>query len=334
MDVFFKQLGGIRMKMKKWTALLLVATGLLAACGNNEDASGKEDSKPKVGVLQLVAHASLDASYEGFLEGLAENGYSEEDIELDYQNAQNDQANLKSMSEKLVKANPDVLLAIATPAAQALTNETSELPITVTAVTDLVGAKLVDSNDKPGGNVTGTTDWAPVEKQIELLLSIVPDAKTVGIAYNAGETNSKIQGDAAVAALEEAGVAAKVLTANTTNDVQQVITSLAKDVDAIYIPTDNTFATAAPVVGEVAKETKTPVVTGSVEQVDNGALATYGIDYFSLGKMTGKMAAEILEGKSKPAEMPVESAEEFTLVVNEEMAAALGIDKDAIKQPE
>ncbi|WP_270598415.1 ABC transporter substrate-binding protein [Enterococcus asini] len=321
------------MKKKKWLSLVLVATGLLTACGA-EKTDDKADAKPTVGVLQLVAHASLDASYDGFLEGLAENGYPEEKITLDYQNAQNDQANLKSMSEKLVKENPDVLLAIATPAAQALKNETSDIPITVTAVTDLVGAKLVADNDKPGANVTGTTDWAPVEKQIELLLSIVPDAKTVGIAYNAGETNSKIQADAAEAALKDAGVKAKVLTANTTNDVQQVITSLAKDVEAIYIPTDNTFATAAPVVGEVAKQTKTPVITGSVEQVENGALATYGIDYFSLGKTTGKMAAEILDGKKKPADMPVQSAEEFTLVVNEEMAQALGIDKASIKQPE
>lgn len=321
------------MKKKKWLGFVLVATGLLTACGAEKPAE-KTTEKPTVGVLQLVAHASLDASYEGFLEGLAENGYPEDKITLDYQNAQNDQANLKSMSEKLVKEKPDVLLAIATPAAQALKNETSDIPITVTAVTDLVGAKLVADNDKPGGNVTGTTDWAPVEKQIELLLSIVPDAKTVGIAYNAGETNSKIQADAAEAALKTAGVKAKVLTANTTNDVQQVITSLAKDVDAIYIPTDNTFATAAPVVGEVAKETKTPVITGSVEQVENGALATYGIDYFSLGKNTGKMAAEILDGMKKPADMPVQFAEEFTLVVNEEMAKALGIDKDSIKQPE
>lgn len=321
------------MKKKKWLSLVLVAASLLAACGSEKPAE-KTTEKPKVGVLQLVAHASLDASYDGFLEGLAENGYPEEKITLDYQNAQNDQANLKSMSEKLVKEKPAVLLAIATPAAQSLKNETSDIPITVTAVTDLVGAKLVADNDKPGGNVTGTTDWAPVEKQIELLLSIVPEAKTVGIAYNAGETNSKIQADAAVAALKEAGVKAKVLTANTTNDVQQVITSLAKDVEAIYIPTDNTFATAAPVVGEVAKQTKTPVITGSVEQVENGALATYGIDYFSLGKMTGKMAAEILDGTKKPADMPVQFAEEFTLVVNEEMASSLGIDKESIKQPE
>lgn len=332
------------MKLKKWTVATLLAACLLgtAACGNDQGTSDSSkaagdaaaEGVKKVGVLQLVAHASLDASYEGFLEGLSENGYPEDKIQLDYQNAQNDQANLKSMSEKLVKAKPDVLLAIATPAAQALVNETKDLPITVTAVTDLVGAKLVADNEKPGGNVTGTTDWAPVEKQIELLLSIIPDAKTVGIAYNAGETNSKIQADAAEAALKKAGVKAKVLTANTTNDVQQVMTSLAKDADGIYIPTDNTFATAAPVVGDVAKQTKTPVVTGSVEQVDGGALATYGIDYKSLGKLTGKMAAEILDGKAKPADMPIQSAEDFTLVVNEDMATALGIDKDSIKQPE
>lgn len=329
------------MKMKKWIKTALATTLLLSlvACSNNGSSqsagseSSAESGKKKVGVLQLVAHASLDASYEGFLEGLAENGYPKEAIELDYQNAQNDQANLKSMSEKLVKEKPDVLLAIATPAAQALANETKDLPITVTAVTDLVGAKLVATNEAPGGNLTGTTDWAPVEKQVELLLAIVPAAKTVGIAYNAGETNSKIQAEAAEAALKKAGVKAKVLTANTTNDVQQVITSLAKDTDAIYIPTDNTFATAAPVVGEVAKQTKTPVVTGSVEQVDGGALATYGIDYKSLGKLTGKMAATILDGKDQPAKMPIQSAESFTLVVNEEMAQALGIDPSTIQQP-
>ncbi|HIX70913.1 MAG TPA: ABC transporter substrate-binding protein, partial [Candidatus Enterococcus stercoravium] len=209
------------MKMKKWLKTALATTLLLSlvACGNNGSSqsagseSNAENGKKKVGVLQLVAHASLDASYEGFLEGLAENGYPKEAIELDYQNAQNDQANLKSMSEKLVKEKPDVLLAIATPAAQALANETKDLPITVTAVTDLVGAKLVATNEAPGGNLTGTTDWAPVEKQVELLLAIVPAAKTVGIAYNAGETNSKIQAEAAEAALKKAGVKAKVLTA-------------------------------------------------------------------------------------------------------------------------
>ncbi|WP_291292659.1 ABC transporter substrate-binding protein [Enterococcus sp.] len=323
------------MKMKKWLTTGLLATTLLglAACGNTKNSS--DDGKKTVGILQLVEHGSLDAAYEGFKEGLAEGGYKEgENLTLEYQNAQNNQDNLKSMSEKLVKNSPDLLLGIATPAAVSLANETTDIPIVVTAVTDLVEAKLADSNEAPGRNITGTSDMVPIDKQIQLLLSIVPDAKTIGIMYNAGEANSKIQADLAEKALKDAGVDVKVLTANTTNDVQQVTTSLAKDVDGIYVPTDNTFASAAAVVGEVAKETKTPIVAGSVEQVDDGALATFGIDYKSLGKQTGELAAKILDGKAKPATTPVETANHLELVVNQEMAAALGIDPESIVAPE
>ena len=324
------------MKMKKWitTGLLATTLGLgLAACGNTNNAT--EDGKKTVGILQLVEHGSLDAAYEGFKEGLAEGGYKEgENLTLEYQNAQNSQDNLKSMSEKLVKNSPDLLLGIATPAAVSLANETTDIPIVVTAVTDLVEAKLAESNEAPGRNITGTSDMVPIDKQIQLLLSIVPDAKTIGIMYNAGEANSKIQADLAEKALKDAGVDVKVLTANTTNDVQQVTTSLAKDVDGIYVPTDNTFASAAAVVGEVAKETKTPIVAGSVEQVEDGALATFGIDYKSLGKQTGELAAKILDGDEKPATTPVETANKLELVVNQEMANTLGIDPESIVAPE
>ncbi|EEV32512.1 ABC transporter, permease [Enterococcus gallinarum EG2] len=322
--------------MKKWitTGLLATTLGLgLAACGNTNNAT--EDGKKTVGILQLVEHGSLDAAYEGFKEGLAEGGYKEgENLTLEYQNAQNSQDNLKSMSEKLVKNSPDLLLGIATPAAVSLANETTDIPIVVTAVTDLVEAKLAESNEAPGRNITGTSDMVPIDKQIQLLLSIVPDAKTIGIMYNAGEANSKIQADLAEKALKDAGVDVKVLTANTTNDVQQVTTSLAKDVDGIYVPTDNTFASAAAVVGEVAKETKTPIVAGSVEQVEDGALATFGIDYKSLGKQTGELAAKILDGDEKPATTPVETANKLELVVNQKMATALGIDPESIVAPE
>ena len=324
------------MKMKKWitTGLLATTLGLgLAACGNTNNAT--EDGKKTVGILQLVEHGSLDAAYEGFKEGLAEGGYKEgENLTLEYQNAQNSQDNLKSMSEKLVKNSPDLLLGIATPAAVSLANETTDIPIVVTAVTDLVEAKLAESNEAPGRYITGTSDMVPIDKQIQLLLSIVPDAKTIGIMYNAGEANSKIQANLAEKALKDAGVDVKVLTANTTNDVQQVTTSLAKDVDGIYVPTDNTFASAAAVVGEVAKETKTPIVAGSVEQVEDGALATFGIDYKSLGKQTGELAAKILDGDEKPATTPVETANKLELVVNQKMATALGIDPESIVAPE
>ncbi|MGX7202855.1 ABC transporter substrate-binding protein [Enterococcus plantarum] len=325
------------MKKKLVGLSIISAVALLAlgACGDGKKANdGANSDSKKIGVLQPVEHGSLDAAFEGFKEGLAENGFKDGDnLTIEYSNAQNDQAQLKSMSEKLVKEKPDLLLGIATPAAQSLVNETTDIPILVTAVTDLVSAKLVKSDEKPGGNVTGTTDIVPIDKQISLLLNIVPNAKTVGIMYNAGEANSKIQADMAEKALKDAGINSKVLTANSTNDVQQVTTSLAKDVDAIYIPTDNTFASAAAVIGEVAKEHKIPVIAGSIEQVEEGGLATVGIDYQSLGKQTGAMAAKILKGEAKPAEMPVEKAKDLTLFVNKDMAKALDIDPDTIKAP-
>lgn len=310
----------------------LVSLLMLGACGNKE-AAGNDEAK-KVGVLQLVQHPSLDNAYEGFKEGLAEGGYKEGDnLKIEYQNAQNNQDNLKSMSEKLVKDEPDLLFGVATPAAQSLLNTTTEIPITVTAVTDLEEAKLVKSDKKPGGNVTGTTDMVPIDKQIDLLLSIVPEAKSIGIMYNAGEANSKIQADLAEKALKKAGVEVKVKTANTTNDVQQVTESLANETDGIYVPTDNTFASAATVIGDVVKEKKIPLVAGSTEQIDGGGLATVGIDYKSLGKQTGKMAAKILDGDAKPEDTPVESADTLKLVVNKDMAKALDIDPDSIKEP-
>lgn len=321
------------MKKTVLAGIGLVSLLILGACGGGNKTDDNNSTKT-VGVLQLVQHPSLDNAYEGFKEGLEEGGYKEDDnLKIEYQNAQNNQDNLKSMSEKLVKDEPDLLLGIATPAAQSLLNATTEIPITVTAVTDLEEAKLVKSDKKPGGNVTGTTDMVPIDKQIELLLSIVPDAKSIGIMYNAGEANSKIQADLAEKALKKAGVAVKVKTANTTNDVQQVTVSLAGETDGIYVPTDNTFASAAAVIGDVVKEKKIPLVAGSTEQIDGGGLATVGIDYKSLGKQTGKMAAKILDGDAKPADTPVESADTLKLVVNKEMAEALGIDPDSIKEP-
>ena len=315
--------------------LALAGLLVLGACSSSKNETKDTSKEATIGVLQVMKHASLDAAYDGFKEGLKEEGYEEgKNLTINYQVGTGAQDSLKSMSETLVKKEPDLLLGIATPAAISLLNETTEIPIVITAVTDPVESKLVASEKKPGGNVTGTTDMVPIEKQIKLLLSIKDDIKTVGIAYNAGESNSKIQADLAIEALKKEGVETKVLTANSTNDVQSVMTSLAKNTDAIYIPTDNTFATAAPVVGEVAKEYKIPVVAGSAEQVEAGGLATFGINYTSLGKQTGVMAAKILKGEAKPESLPIESADDLELIVNKEMATAIGIDPDSIKTPE
>lgn len=314
------------------TGLGLAGLLLLGGCSNQK--SGNTSEIKHVGVLQVVQHPSLDKAYQGFKKGLKEEGYIEgKNLKIDYQNAQNSQDNLKSMSEKLVNEKSDLILGIATPAAQSIANVTQDIPTVVTAVTDLKAAKLVNSDTKPGRNVTGTTDMVSIDKQIKLLLSIVPKAKTIGVMYNAGEANSKIQADLAIAALKKAGVKVLVKTANTTNDVQQVTETLAGKVQGIYVPTDNTFASASSVIGKVVKEKKIPLVAGATDQVKTGGLASIGIDYEALGEQTGKMAAKILAGKAKPANMPVEKAKELKLVVNKKMAKALGIDPKTIKAP-
>ena len=315
------------------TGLGLAGLLLLGGCSNNKKSDSGQTVK-HVGVLQVVQHPSLDKAYEGFKKGLKEEGYVEgKNLKIDYQNAQNSQDNLKSMSEKLVNEKSDLILGIATPAAQSVANATQDIPTVVTAVTDLKAAKLVNSDAKPGRNVTGTTDMVSIDKQIKLLLSIVPKAKTIGVMYNAVEANSKIQSDLAIKALKKAGVKVLVKTANTTNDVQQVTETLAGKVQGIYVPTDNTFASASSIIGKVVKEKKIPLVAGSTDQVKTGGLASIGIDYEALGEQTGKMAAKILAGKAKPANMPVEKANELKLVVNHKMAKALGIDPKTIKAP-
>ena len=322
------------MQIKKLMAgLSLAGLLLLGGCSNDKKADNDSDVK-HVGVLQVVQHPSLDKAYKGFKKGLKEEGYVEgKNLKIDYQNAQNNQDNLKSMSEKLVNEKSDLMLGIATPAAQSLANASQDIPIVVTAVTDLKAAKLVKSDAKPGKNVTGITDMVSIERQIKLLLSIVPKAKTIGIMYNAGESNSKIQADLATAVLKKAGVKVLIKTANSTNDVQQVTETLASKVDGIFVPTDNTFDSAADVVGKVVKEKKVPLVASSVDQVKTGGLASVGIDYELLGEQTGKMAAKILAGKAKPVEMPVEKAHDMKLVVNKKMAKALGINPKSIKAP-
>ncbi|APB31637.1 ABC transporter substrate-binding protein [Vagococcus teuberi] len=319
------------MKKKMLSSLVgLAAVGLLVGCGNNS--AETDSSVQRIGILQYMEHKSLDKAREGFIAELKDEGYEDgKNIKIDSLNSQGDQANLKSMSEKLVKEKSNVILTIATPAAISVATETTDIPIIFTAVTDAVSAGLVDSNEKPGKNITGTSDMVPIDKQTNLLLSIVPDAKAIGIIYNSSEENSVIQAKLAKEAIEKKGVKVKESTVTSTNDVQQVMTALAGEVDGVYIPTDNTLANTMETVGEIARNKKLPIVTGSAEDVKVGALATYGLDYEKLGRQTGKLAVKILKGEAKPADLAVDMPTDLDLVVNEDMAKALGIDPSTIK---
>ncbi|HFI0297602.1 TPA: ABC transporter substrate-binding protein [Streptococcus suis] len=311
--------------VKKLATISVASMGLLtlAACSSSSEQASSD--VVKVGVLQYMEHESLTAAREGFVAELEANGYKEgEKLVLDYQNAQGDQANLQTISEQLIDGN-DIVLAIATPSAQSLATVSTETPIVFTAVTDPLSADLVESIEKPGGLLTGTSDQAPIDKQVELLGQAVPDAKTVGILYTTSERNSEVQVEQAKELLEKAGYKVVVKGITSSNEVQDATTSLMKDVDALFIPTDNTVASTMTMIGELSVEHKVPVIGGSTDMVDEGGLLTYGTNYEALGRQTAKMAIKIIEG-ANVSETAVEYPETVSLHVNEEMAQKLGIN--------
>ena len=299
-------------------ALFCVA---IALTGCNE-----KNSKIKIGVIQLIEHEALDKSYQGFVDGLAEAGYKDgENIVIDYQNAQGEQANCVTIATKFVNDKDDLIFAIATPAAQAVATQTKEIPILVTAVTDPVTAKLVKSNEKPETNVSGTSDRTPVEAQIPLLKKLVPEAKTVGLLYCSSEANSIFQIDLAKKACEENGLEYLEGSVSNSNEIQQVVQSLVGKVDAFYIPTDNMLAAGMRNVAMVANQAKLPVICGEDGMVVKGGLATYGINYYELGKLTAQQAVQILRDGAKPSEMPIQYVNKFDFSYNKETAEAIGI---------
>ena len=314
-------------------AVLLAA--LLAGCAGTAATSSKpadpaqtpsasEAKKVKIGIIQIVEHPALDAARKGFQDVLKEKGWADK-VTYDYQNAQGDMPTAQTIAEKFAADKDDLILAIATPTAQAAAKATNSIPILITAVTDPVTAGLVKSLDQPGTNVTGTTDMNPVDKQIELLKQLVPGAKRIGVIYNAGEVNSGVQVKLVKQVAQGLGLTVVEATVANSNDVSQAAQSLVGRVDAIYVPTDNTVVSAAAAVIQVAEKAKLPIVSGERSVVDAGALATIGIDYYKLGRQTGEMAIQVLQGK-KPADLPVEAQKEYAVVVNGKAAKAIGVN--------
>ncbi|WP_227767367.1 ABC transporter substrate-binding protein [Zhaonella formicivorans] len=318
--------------MKKVALLLTVVLALALAavgCGSqgtgdaNKEAQGGE--KFRLGIIQVAEHPALDASRQGFLDVLAENGYKEgENLVVDYQNAQGDQSNLKTIAQKFVTDKVDMAFAIATPSAIAMAGETDKIPILITAVTDPVTAKLVKSNEEPGTNVTGTTDMTPVKEQLDLLQKIVPAAKKVGVIYNSSEINSEVQVEIAKEAAAGLGLEIVEATVTGSAEVMQVTQSLVGKVDAIYVPTDNVVASSIASVVSVAEAAKLPLIVGEKGMVEGGALATIGIDYYKLGRQTGEMALKVIKG-ADPASMPIESLKSIDIVVNKKAAERMGV---------
>lgn len=308
--------------MKKGTLVLLALLSVFGFASCTKKKAGY-----RIGIVQLVEHPALDASYKGFVDGLAQAGFVDgENITIDYENAQGEQANCVTIAQKFVNGGNDLILAIATPAAQAVANLTKDIPILITAVTDPVSAQLVKSNEMPGTNVSGTSDLTPCEEQIKLLKRLVPDAKTVGMLYCSSEQNSLFQISIAKKACDALGLKYIDATVSNSNEIQQVTQSLVGKVDAIYAPTDNMIASGMATVAQVTNENKIPTIVGEEGMMDAGGLATYGLNYYDLGKQTATMAVAILRDGKNPAEMPIQYLKNAVLKINDETVKKIGIE--------
>lgn len=281
--------------------------------------------KVAVAVTAVVEHPLLDAVRDGVKATLEEAGYKEgETLVFQYESAQGSPATAAQIAQKYIGEAPDVIVAITTPSAQAVAAATRDIPVVFGAVTDPVAAGLVASREHPGGNVTGTSDALPLADHLDLVRQIVPAVKTIGVVYNPAEANSVSTVAALRGMAPEWGIGIVDAAATKTADVRAAAQSLVGKVDAIYVPTDNTVATAVESVVGVGLEHRIPVFAAETESVARGAVAAIGFDYFQLGRETGAMVVRVLRGE-KPGDMPVVNARGSDLVVNLASAAAMGV---------
>ena len=307
--------------------LLVVGILLISLISLHQLKADKKKDVFRIGISQFITHQSLDATREGFVDELAKQGYVEgKNIEIDLQNAQGEQRNLKTISQQLAESS-DVVLAIATPSAQSLANTTQTTPVIFSAVTDPVSAKLVESREHPGGNVTGTSDQSSdaISTQINLIKKVLPKAKTIGILYTQSEPNSVVQKDEAKRLLEEKGFTVVEKTILDSNNVKAAAESLMAEVDMVFVPTDNIISSTMETVKQISIKHKVPVFGGSTEMIAVGGLYNYGTNYEELGRQTARMLIRVLKGE-KPENIAVELPEKLELHTNQEMADALGID--------
>ena len=307
--------------------LLVVGILLTSLISLHQLKADKKKDVFRIGISQFITHQSLDSTIEGFVDELAKQGYVEgKNIEIDLQNAQGEQRNLKTISQQLAESS-DVVLAIATPSAQSLANTTQTTPVIFSAVTDPVSAKLVESREHPGGNVTGTSDQSSdaISTQINLIKKVLPKAKTIGILYTQSEPNSVVQKDEAKRLLEEKGFTVVEKTILDSNNVKAAAESLMAEVDMVFVPTDNIISSTMETVKQVSIKHKVPVFGGSTEMIAVGGLYNYGTNYEELGRQTARMLVRVLKGE-KPENIAVELPEKLELHTNQEMADALGID--------
>ena len=311
--------------MKKALSLVLALIMCIGCCfaftGCTEDGSGKY----KIGIVQLVEHVALDAATEGFKQAVIDE-LGEENVEIDIQNGQNDPQTCSTIANQFVSNNVDLIMANATPALQSAAAATAEIPILGTSVTEYGVALNIEGFDGTvGGNISGTSDLAPLDKQAAMITEWCPDAKTAGLLYCSKEANSQYQVDVVKAELEKAGLTVTLYPFSDSNDLAQICTTAADNSDVIYVPTDNTVAENTGIIDNICEPKKVPVIAGEEGICSGCGIATLSISYYDLGYATGKMAVRILRDGEDISTMAIGYAETQTPKYNKQNCEALGI---------
>lgn len=304
-------------------AVVLTLVGILAI---SLSACTQDTTKViSIGIIQYMSHPSLDAAREGFLDALKANGYEEgKQLKVVVKNADGDALTNQAIAQQFAEDKYDLILAIATPSAQAIANATKDIPILITAITDPVAAKLVESLEKPNTNVTGTSDYVSIEEQLAMVQQIMPGLKRLGVMYNSGEENSLVQVEIVKQYAKAHGLTVVEATPTNSGEVLQAAQSLIGKVDAIYVPTDNTVVSAIDAVVKISYEENIPLFPAEGDSVAKGGVATAGVNYYKLGEQTGQQAIRIIQGAA-PATVPVEIQPEKSVIVNLKAAEKVGI---------
>lgn len=306
----------------------LILTGL-SSCSSTSKENESKDTNEKIytiGINQFVQHDALDSSREGFIEGLKENGFEEgKNLKIEYQNSQSDMAIAQTISEQFVTSDVDMIFAIATPTLQAAYNSTKDIPIVFTAVTDPIDAGVAKSWESSGTNVTGTSDKVSMKEQLNLLEKLVNDVEVLGVIYNSSEVNSIAQVKELKAEAENKGILVKEIAVTTVNEINQNLNAAISDIDALYVPTDNTVASAYDLVGSICLEKNVPMLCAEEAGVSKGGLCSIGIDYFKLGKEAGYKASEILNGQN-PSDIEITTLSDMSITINTDVVEKLNIN--------
>ena len=311
--------------MKRKVLSVIMTGAMVAGLAGTVTVHAEEQKTYNIGICQLVQHEALDAATQGFEDAVKE-GLGEENVTFDEQNAQGDSATCSTIINNFVSSNVDLILANATASLQAAAAGTSDIPILGTAVTEYgVALDLTDFDGTVGGNISGTSDLAPLDQQAAMLNELFPDAKTVGLLYCSAEPNSQYQVDTVKAALEDLGYTCEYYAFSDSNDISSVVTNAVADSDVIYVPTDNTAASNTELINNICLPAKVPVIAGEENMCSAGGLATLSISYESIGYNAGLMAYDILVNGKNPADMPIQYADDVTLKYNADIASELGI---------